>query len=93
MKRTVPRSTLKNLVKKHKPQLRLGGNTDLLVHLNFLLFLFRLAEEARTKAIEEKSKIIKYEHVVSSAKALKDNDETTEAIYLFLHKECGSKEC
>uniref|UniRef100_A0A670Y277 Centromere protein W n=1 Tax=Pseudonaja textilis TaxID=8673 RepID=A0A670Y277_PSETE len=70
MKRTVPRSTLKNLVKKHKPQLRLGGNTDLLVHLNFLLFLFRLAEEARTKAIEEKSKIIKYEHVVSSAKVI-----------------------
>ncbi|XP_063146847.1 centromere protein W [Candoia aspera] len=70
MKRTVPRSTLKSLVKKHKPHLRLGGNTDLLVHLNFLLFLFRLAEETRAKAVEEKSKIIKYEHVLSSAKII-----------------------
>ncbi|KAM6460420.1 centromere protein W [Liasis olivaceus] len=70
MKRTLPRSTLKSLVKKHKPQLRLGGNTDLLVQLNFLLFLFRLAEEARAKAVEEKSKIIKYEHVLSSAKII-----------------------
>ncbi|KAF7253670.1 Centromere protein W [Varanus komodoensis] len=70
MKRTVPRSTLKRVVKKHKPHLRLGANTDLLVHLNFLLFLHRLAEEARTKAISEKSKTIKYEHVFSSAKII-----------------------
>ncbi|XP_070589570.1 centromere protein W [Erythrolamprus reginae] len=70
MKRTVPRSVLKKLLKKHKPQLRLSGNTDLLVHLNFLLFLFRLAEEAKIKAIEEKSKVIKYEHIVSSAKII-----------------------
>ncbi|NXU13015.1 CENPW protein, partial [Pardalotus punctatus] len=79
MKRTVPRSTLRKLIKKHKPQLRLAANSDLLefiffsilkVHLNFLLFLHRLAEEARTNAFENKSKIIKPEHTISAAKVL-----------------------
>ncbi|XP_062981792.1 centromere protein W [Elgaria multicarinata webbii] len=70
MKHTIPRRTMKGLVKRHKPHLRLSANTDLLVHLNFLLFLHRLAEESRTKAISEKSKTIKYEHVVSSAKII-----------------------
>ncbi|XP_053141532.1 centromere protein W [Hemicordylus capensis] len=68
MKRTVPRSTLKGLVKRQKPHLRMTANTDLLIHLNFLLFLHRFAEETRTMAIEDKSKTIKYEHVLSSAK-------------------------
>ncbi|NXR53113.1 CENPW protein, partial [Hippolais icterina] len=40
------------------------------VHLNFLLFLHRLAEEARTNAFENKSKIIKPEHTISAAKVL-----------------------
>ncbi|NXQ34698.1 CENPW protein, partial [Alaudala cheleensis] len=92
MKSTVPRSTLRKIIKKHKPQLRLAANADLLVrklvfffffnftfkqecpgvvvHLNFLLFLHRLAEEARTNAFENKSKIIKPEHTISAAKVL-----------------------
>ncbi|NXM31287.1 CENPW protein, partial [Oxyruncus cristatus] len=84
MRRTVPRSTLRKIIKKHKPQLRLAANADLLawlfyflplnrnvqVHLNFLLFLHRLAEEARTNAFENKSKIIKPEHTISAAKVL-----------------------
>ncbi|NXF05964.1 CENPW protein, partial [Smithornis capensis] len=83
MKRTVPRSTLRKIIKKHKPQLRLAANADLLnhsclffffsilkVHLSFLLFLHRLAEEARTNAFENKSKIIKPEHTISAAKVL-----------------------
>ncbi|NXB01421.1 CENPW protein, partial [Cnemophilus loriae] len=85
MKRTAPRSTLRKIIKKHKPQLRLAANADLLawlyyftfkqecpdvVHLNFLLFLHRLAEEVRTKAFEKKSKIIKPEHTISAAKVL-----------------------
>nr|XP_009914550.1 PREDICTED: centromere protein W isoform X1 [Haliaeetus albicilla] len=40
------------------------------VHLNFLLFLHRLAEEARTNAFENKSKIIKSEHTVAAAKVI-----------------------
>ncbi|NXK29808.1 CENPW protein, partial [Piprites chloris] len=85
MRRTAPRSTLRKIIKKHKPQLRLAANTDLLVrrgegagpgrarwpvHLNFLLFLHRLAEEARTNAFENKSKIIRPEHTISAAKVL-----------------------
>ncbi|NWS56314.1 CENPW protein, partial [Chunga burmeisteri] len=84
MKRTAPRSTLRKIIKKHKPQLRLAANADLLawlfyftfkqecpgVHLNFLLFLHRLAEEARTNAFENKSKIIKPEHTIAAAKVI-----------------------
>ncbi|NXU99846.1 CENPW protein, partial [Cettia cetti] len=85
MRSTAPRSTLRKIIKKHKPQLRLAANADLLawlfyfifkqecsgvVHLNFLLFLHRLAEEARTNAFENKSKIIKPEHAISAAKVL-----------------------
>ncbi|KAI1240966.1 hypothetical protein IHE44_0009420 [Lamprotornis superbus] len=72
MKTVAPRSTLRKIIKKHKPQLRLAANADLLVHLNFLLFLHRLAEEARTNAFENKSKIIKPEHAISAAKAQQD---------------------
>ncbi|NXD21917.1 CENPW protein, partial [Spelaeornis formosus] len=90
MRTTAPRSTLRKIIKKHKPQLRLAANADLLlcykawrfyftfkqecpgvvVHLNFLLFLHRLAEEARTNAFENKSKIIKPQHTISAAKVL-----------------------
>ncbi|NXG85711.1 CENPW protein, partial [Stercorarius parasiticus] len=83
---TAPRSTLRKIIKMHKPQLRLAANADLLVrrgegrapsdatrsgvHLSFLLFLYRLAEEARTNAFENKSKIIKPEHTIAAAKVI-----------------------
>ncbi|NWY60938.1 CENPW protein, partial [Chionis minor] len=86
MKRTAPRSTLRKIIKKHKPQLRLAANADLLaclfyftfeqecpgviVHLSFLLFLHRLAEEARTNAFEHRSKIVKPEHAIAAAKVI-----------------------
>ncbi|KFQ73314.1 Centromere protein W, partial [Phaethon lepturus] len=40
------------------------------VHLSFLVFLHRLAEEARTNAFENKSKIIKPEHTIAAAKVI-----------------------
>ncbi|NXQ47830.1 CENPW protein, partial [Catharus fuscescens] len=86
MKATVPRITLRKIIKKRKPQLRLAANADLLdwhfyftfkpecldvvVHLNFILFLHRLAEEARTNAFEDKSRVIKSVHAISAAKVL-----------------------
>ncbi|NXK46501.1 CENPW protein, partial [Chauna torquata] len=88
MKCAAPRGTLRKILKKHKPQLRLAANADLLVwlfyftfseqvcsgvlivHLNFLLFLHRLAEEARTNAFENKSKTIKPEHTIAAAKVI-----------------------
>lgn len=38
------------------------------IHLNFLLFVHRLAEESRTNACESKSKVIKKDHVLAAAK-------------------------
>ncbi|XP_074779926.1 centromere protein W [Athene noctua] len=70
MKRVAPRSTLRKIIKKQKPELRLAANADLLVHLSFLLFLHRLAEEARTNAFANKSKIIKPEHTIAAAKVI-----------------------
>ncbi|NXG58141.1 CENPW protein, partial [Hemiprocne comata] len=85
MKRTAPRSTLRKIIKKHKPQLCMVANVELLawlfyftfkqgspgvVHLSFLLFLQRLAEEARTNAFENKSKVIKPEHAIAAAKVI-----------------------
>ncbi|NXK81573.1 CENPW protein, partial [Amazona guildingii] len=40
------------------------------VHLNFLLFLRRLAEEARTNAFQNRSRIIKPEHIILAAKVI-----------------------
>ncbi|NXP81448.1 CENPW protein, partial [Ramphastos sulfuratus] len=71
MRRTVPRGTLRKIIKKEKPQLRLAANTDLLVHLSFLLFLHRLAEEARTNAFLDKSKMIKPDHALAAGKVIK----------------------
>ncbi|NXF97067.1 CENPW protein, partial [Eubucco bourcierii] len=86
MRRTAPRATLRKIIKKEKPQLRLAANTDLLsfliyfnyifffpflkVHLSFLLFLHRLAEEARTNAFLDKSKIIKPDHAIAAGKVI-----------------------
>ncbi|NWT80673.1 CENPW protein, partial [Lanius ludovicianus] len=80
MKRTAPRSTLRKIIKKHKPDLLCYKAwlyftfkqecPGVVVHLNFLLFLHRLAEEARTNAFANKSKIIKPEHTISAAKVL-----------------------
>ncbi|NXX49872.1 CENPW protein, partial [Tricholaema leucomelas] len=80
MRRTAPRGTLRKIIKKEKPQLRLAANTDLLVrkegrdgrrvHLSFLLFLHRLAEEAKTNAILNRSKIIKPDHAIAAAKVI-----------------------
>lgn len=41
------------------------------VYLNFLLFLHRLAEEARTNAFQNRSRIIKPEHIILAAKVIK----------------------
>ncbi|XP_006013692.1 centromere protein W [Latimeria chalumnae] len=70
MKLTVPRSSFKSIFKKRKPGLQLRGNVDLMVQLSCLLFLQRLAEEARTKAFESRSSTIKPEHVSAVAKTV-----------------------
>ncbi|XP_007944786.1 centromere protein W [Orycteropus afer afer] len=70
IKRKAPRGFLKRALKRQKPHLRLETNGDLLVHLNCLLFVHRLAEESRVNACENKCGIIKKEHVLAAAKVI-----------------------
>ncbi|XP_055982280.1 centromere protein W [Sorex fumeus] len=70
IERKAPRGFLKRLLKQRKPQLRLETTTDLLIHLNCLLFVHRLAQESRMNACENKCKIIKKEHVLAAAKVI-----------------------
>ncbi|VCX40602.1 unnamed protein product [Gulo gulo] len=71
IKRKAPRGFLKRVFKRQKPHLRLETSSDLLVHLNCLLFVHRLAEESRMNAFENKYGIIKKEHVQAAAKITK----------------------
>uniref|UniRef100_A0A7N5KNV5 Centromere protein W n=1 Tax=Ailuropoda melanoleuca TaxID=9646 RepID=A0A7N5KNV5_AILME len=72
IKRKAPRGFLKRVFKRQKPHLRLETSGDLLVHLNCLLFVHRLAEETRMNAFENKCGVIKKEHVQAAAKKLKE---------------------
>ncbi|KAF4025079.1 hypothetical protein G4228_017240 [Cervus hanglu yarkandensis] len=68
IRRKAPRGFLKRVFKRQKPQLRLETSSDLLVHLNCLLFVHRLAEESRINACGSKCGVIKKEHVLAAAK-------------------------
>ncbi|XP_013848031.1 centromere protein W isoform X1 [Sus scrofa] len=68
IKRKAPRGFLKRVFKRRKPHLRLTTDSDLLVHLNCLLFVHRLAEESRANACENKCGVIKKDHVLAAAK-------------------------
>ncbi|TSQ69484.1 Centromere protein W [Bagarius yarrelli] len=67
MLKKAPRAVLKSYMKK-KPDIRIGKNADLMVQLNLLLVLHRLAEESRIKAFEEKTATIKGHHIKAVAK-------------------------
>ncbi|XP_040094917.1 centromere protein W [Oryx dammah] len=69
-RRKAPLGFLKRVFKRQKPHLRLKTSSDLLVHLNCLLFVHRLAEEARINACGSKCAIIKKEHVLAAAKVI-----------------------
>ncbi|KAG8582650.1 hypothetical protein GDO81_008148 [Engystomops pustulosus] len=70
MVRSVPRNTVKSAIKKRLPELRLDADMDLLIYLNCVLFLQRLATEARSKATEDRSPVIKPAHVRAVAKVV-----------------------
>ncbi|KAK3551752.1 hypothetical protein QTP70_025129 [Hemibagrus guttatus] len=69
MLKKAPRAVLKAQMKK-KSDIRIGKNADLMVQLNLLLVLHRLAEESRIKAFEEKAATIQVHHVKAVAKKL-----------------------
>ncbi|XP_040206316.1 centromere protein W [Rana temporaria] len=68
MVRSVPRAAIRAAIKKRLPDLRLETNVDLLIYLNCVLFLQRLATEARLKAIEERCSVIKPSHIKAVTK-------------------------
>ncbi|KAL6087875.1 hypothetical protein STEG23_022055 [Scotinomys teguina] len=70
IKRKAPRPFLKRTFKQKKPHLRLETDCDLLIHLNCLLFVHRLAEESRVNACEGKSRVIKQDHILAAAKIM-----------------------
>ncbi|XP_021030440.1 centromere protein W isoform X1 [Mus caroli] len=70
VKRKAPRAFLKRFLKQKKPHLGLGRCCDLLIHLNCLLFVQRLAAESRTNACESKSRVIKKDHILAAAKVI-----------------------
>ncbi|XP_028834616.1 centromere protein W [Denticeps clupeoides] len=69
MSKKAPRAVLRSLMKK-RSDTRIEPNADLMVQLNLLLVLHRLAEESRAKAFEEKSGTIRAHHVRAVAKKL-----------------------
>ncbi|KAG9493537.1 hypothetical protein GDO78_001438, partial [Eleutherodactylus coqui] len=65
---SVPRARVRTFIKKRLPALRLDATTDMLIHLSCLLFLQRLATEARLKAVEDRCSVIKPAHIRAVAK-------------------------
>ncbi|KAM5283003.1 centromere protein W isoform 1-T1 [Hipposideros larvatus] len=82
IRRKAPRGFLRRIFKRQKPHLRLETSGDLLVHLNCLLFVHRLAEESRTNACENKCGVIKNEHVLAAAKVSFENWTSVEHVML-----------
>ncbi|XP_026875096.1 centromere protein W [Electrophorus electricus] len=69
MLKKAPRTVLKSQMKK-KSDIRIGKNADIMIQLNLLLVLHRLAEESRVKAFEEKTATIKVHHLKAVSKKL-----------------------
>jgi len=60
-----PRSTIKQLVRKYQPKekKRVTNNADILIYLEYLLFLKQVATESRAIAIKNNEKEILPEHI------------------------------
>ncbi|KAG9303899.1 hypothetical protein G9A89_005809 [Geosiphon pyriformis] len=63
MPRLYPRTTLKKILNAHDPGAQLSENVDLMLYLDYLLFLKTLAEEASLEAQLDGVKTIRKEHV------------------------------
>ncbi|XP_038056751.1 centromere protein W-like [Patiria miniata] len=68
MKRKFPRSKVKTIIKKTQPNVRLGKNADLLIFLDYMMFIKRLATEANIAAQEQKENTLTAAHVNSVLK-------------------------
>lgn len=62
------KAVIRKLIRQHQRNLRLGKNVEVLIWLDFLMFMKRLAAECDVKAHEDKSKVLKEYHVAQVVK-------------------------
>ncbi|OZJ06068.1 hypothetical protein BZG36_01087 [Bifiguratus adelaidae] len=63
MPRLYPRSTLKRIIKAHRPSSSLSKNADILIYLDYISFLEHLAGEAQAYAMEQGDKDFEAKHI------------------------------
>ncbi|XP_032241930.1 inner kinetochore subunit wip1 [Nematostella vectensis] len=68
MKRRFPRTRQKAIFKKFQRDGRLAKSVDILIFLDYMLFLRKLATEANMQARQEKATVIDDNHVSVSLK-------------------------
>jgi len=61
--RLYPRATLRRIIKAHQPHCVLSKNTDVMIYLDYLLFLNRLATESSMEATRSGERILEARHV------------------------------
>ncbi|QSL66052.1 hypothetical protein MERGE_003189 [Pneumocystis wakefieldiae] len=63
MTKPYPRRTLKTILKAHIPRRRLAKNLDVLVYLDYLLFLSTFIRAATLEARQMNEKILRAQHL------------------------------
>ncbi|KAJ1651729.1 hypothetical protein IWQ61_007778 [Dispira simplex] len=67
MTKLYPRNLLRRIIKAHEPQHRLSTNVDVLVYLDYLLFLSELSKEAQIVARSEGQTEVSSRHLQRAA--------------------------
>ncbi|KAG2175369.1 hypothetical protein INT43_001016 [Umbelopsis isabellina] len=63
MARLYSRTTVKKIVKAHNPRSSLSKNVDVMIYLDYLLFLQRLAREADAELLQTKGTMLQAHHL------------------------------
>jgi hypothetical protein len=66
-----PKSVLKGIFRKHASQVRLSKNTELLLYMDFLTYMKKLAMATRQEAVSANEKIVSRDSVRAAAKSIK----------------------
>ncbi|KAJ1955509.1 hypothetical protein IWQ62_005512 [Dispira parvispora] len=67
MTKLYSRSLLRKIIKTHEPQHRLSSNVDVMVYLDYLLFLSELSKEAQIVARGEGQSEVSSRHLQRAA--------------------------
>merc|ERR1711976_727998 len=66
----VPRATIKKIVKANEPDARMSTGADLILYLDYVLFIKRLAHEATIEAQGRGDAVITEDHIQAVTKGL-----------------------